>query len=145
MRKHAQKGGAGMSTIEITSKNFRRKVLKSTKTILVDFWAPWCLPCRMLTPILEDAAKELGSTFVVGRINVDEEFELALSLGVTSVPTILVIQKGKVLGVNVGLLTKESLIALATSAQALAPPLDKPKRRRYNKRIKTEIKTEDRE
>ena len=134
-----------MSTIEITSKNFRRKVLKSTKTILVDFWAPWCLPCRMLTPILEDAAKELGSTFVVGRINVDEEFELALSLGVTSVPTILVIQKGKVLGVNVGLLTKESLIALATSAQALAPPLDKPKRRRYNKRIKTEIKTEDRE
>ena len=101
-----------MSTIKITKDNFEQKVLKSDKPVLLDFWAEWCGPCRMVGPVVEEISKEVVGTAIVGKINVDEEMELAQSFNVMSIPTLVVVKDGKVVNTTVGFQSKEALMNL---------------------------------
>ena len=103
-----------MSEIMITSENFDRTVMQSEKTVLIDFWAGWCGPCRMLAPIIAEIAEEYADTVTVGKINVDEQPQLAAAFGVESIPTLIAFKNGVPLGALVGLQTKESVIDLIT-------------------------------
>lgn len=103
-----------MSQIMITSENFDRTVMQSEKTVLIDFWAGWCGPCRMLAPIIDEIAEEYADTVTVGKINVDEQPQLAAAFGVESIPTLIAFKNGVPLGALVGLQTKESVIDLIT-------------------------------
>ena len=98
----------------ITSENFERTVMQSEKTVLIDFWAGWCGPCRMLAPIIDEIAEEYADTVTVGKINVDEQPQLAAAFGVESIPTLIAFKNGVPLGALVGLQTKESVIDLIT-------------------------------
>lgn len=103
-----------MSEIVITSENFDRTVMQSEKTVLIDFWVGWCGPCRMLAPIIDEIAEEYADTVTVGKINVDEQPQLAAAFGVESIPTLIAFKNGVPLGALVGLQTKESVIDLIT-------------------------------
>ena len=103
-----------MSEIVITSENFDRTVMQSEKTVLIDFWAGWCGPCRMLAPIIDEIAEEYADAVTVGKINVDEQPQLAAAFGVESIPTLIAFKNGVPLGALVGLQTKESVIDLIT-------------------------------
>lgn len=95
----------------ITKDNFKEKVLESEKTVLLDFWASWCGPCRMLGPIIDEIHNENTDLFV-GKVNVDEEPELANQFRVTSIPTLVVIKNGKVVNVSTGYRPKKDVLAL---------------------------------
>lgn len=101
-----------MAEIKITKNNFEAEVMKSDIPVMLDFWADWCGPCRMLAPVVEDIAKEYEGSVKVGKINVDEESELAAAFRVASIPTVVVIKKGKVVNTSVGYKPKEELAAL---------------------------------
>ncbi|MBQ9769215.1 MAG: thioredoxin, partial [Clostridia bacterium] len=90
-----------MSAININKNNFQNEVLNSEKKVLLDFWAPWCGPCRMVVPIVEEIADERPD-IKVGKINVDEEVELASQFGIMSIPTLVVIEKGKIVNQAMG-------------------------------------------
>ncbi len=100
-----------MSVLNITKENFDAQVLQSAKPVLVDFWAPWCGPCRMVSPIVDQIAEE-RSDIAVGKVNVDEQPELAAQFGVMSIPTLLVFKEGKLAQKAVGARPKEELLAL---------------------------------
>lgn len=87
---------------DITIQNFEQEVQNSDKPVLLDFWAAWCGPCRMLTPILDKLHSELGDNVVIGKINVDEERELAQKFGVMSIPSVFVLKGGKVVDSAIG-------------------------------------------
>ena len=99
-----------MADVVLTKKNFEEQVLKSDKPVLVDFWAEWCGPCRMQNPILEELADEMKDKLVIGKVNVDENQELAGENGVMSIPTIKLYHKGKQVGEWIGVQTKEKLV-----------------------------------
>ena len=103
-----------MSEIMMTSENFDRTVMQSEKTVLIDFWAGWCGPCRMLAPIIDEIAEEYADTVTVVKINVDEQPQLAAAFGVESIPTLIAFKNGVPMGALVGLQTKESVIDLIT-------------------------------
>ena len=88
--------------ITLTKTNFETEVLKADKPVLVDFWAPWCGPCRMLAPILAEIAEEKGNTVKVGKVNVDEQPQLAAAFGVESIPTLVVMKNGQIVNQAVG-------------------------------------------
>ena len=90
-----------MSVVHITKANFEEMVLNSQKKVLLDFWAPWCGPCQMIGPIVEEIAQE-REDITVGKINVDEEMELAVQFGVTSIPMLLVMEGGQVVNKAIG-------------------------------------------
>ena len=100
-----------MSAININKNNFQNEVLNSDKKVLLDFWAPWCGPCRMVVPIVEEIAGERPD-IKVGKINVDEEAELASQFGIMSIPTLVVIKDGEIVNQAVGARTKEEILAL---------------------------------
>lgn len=102
-----------MAVTVITQENFQQEVLQADQKVLVDFWAPWCGPCRMLSPIVDEIAETPELPFKVGKINVDEQPELAEQFGVFSIPTLLVFQQGKVVNTAVGVIGKQEILQLA--------------------------------
>ena len=100
-----------MAAIHIDKNNFQSEVLESDKPVLLDFWAPWCGPCRMVVPIMEEIAKECPD-IKVGKVNVDEQPELAKQFGVMSIPTLVVIRDGNAVNRAVGAKPKDAILAL---------------------------------
>ena len=100
-----------MSAININKNNFQNEVLNSEKKVLLDFWAPWCGPCRMVVPIVEEIAMERPD-IKVGKINVDEEEELAAQFGIMSIPTLVVIENGKIVNQAMGARSKEAILGM---------------------------------
>ena len=100
-----------MSAININKNNFQNEVLNSDKKVLLDFWAPWCGPCSMVVPIVEEIAGERPD-IKVGKINVDEEAELASQFGIMSIPTLVVIEKGKIVNQAMGARPKEAILGM---------------------------------
>ncbi len=100
-----------MEIVKITSANFENEVKNSDKPVLLDFFANWCGPCKMLAPILEEIAGETDD-FKIGKINVDEEGELARAFGITSIPTLVVIEGGKEVRRSLGYIPKEDVLLL---------------------------------
>ena len=98
--------------IEFTDQNFEQEVLESGVPVLVDFWAPWCGPCQMMGPIVEELAKEIGDKAKVGKLNVDENSETASKFGIMSIPTLLLKKDGQVVDKAIGVHTKDQLKAL---------------------------------
>ena len=101
-----------MAELKITRENFENEVMKSDIPVLIDFWAPWCGPCRMMGPIIEQLADEYEGKAKVGKVNVDEEGELSQAFGVMSIPTIVLIKDGKVVKQAVGARPKTEVEAM---------------------------------
>ena len=99
-----------MSVLNITSENYEKEVLKSDKTVVLDFYADWCGPCRMMGPIIEEIAEEKADTIRVGKINVDENQDLAMEYGIMSIPTIVIMNNGKVSKTFVGVKDKNEIL-----------------------------------
>ena len=100
-----------MAIVTLTKANFDAEAVHSDKPVLIDFWASWCGPCRMLSPVVDEVADE-RSDIKVGKVNVDEEPELASQFGVMSIPTLVVLVGGQVRNQSVGVVPKEKIIAM---------------------------------
>lgn len=103
-----------MNTVKITSDNFEQEVLKSYKPVLLDFWAAWCGPCKMISPIIEEIAKEVTDA-KIGKVNIDEQPELASAFGIMSIPTLVKIKDGKVVNKMIGVRPKASIVQMLAS------------------------------
>ncbi|HRY82313.1 MAG TPA: thioredoxin [Candidatus Moranbacteria bacterium] len=95
--------------IIFTDQNFEAEVIKSAVPVLVDFWAPWCGPCQMMGPIIEELAKEMGDKFKIGKLNVDENSKVAQDFSIMSIPNIMIFKNGKMVKQFVGVQSKEAL------------------------------------
>ena len=98
-----------MSVLTITSENFEAEVLNASKQVLIDFWAPWCGPCRMLSPVVDEIAEETVVA-IIGKVNVDDEGELAQRFGVMSIPTLILFRDGKPVAQTVGVQPKQAIL-----------------------------------
>ena len=100
-----------MSAININKENFKEEVLNSEKKVLLDFWAPWCGPCRMVVPLVEEIAQE-RSDIKVGKVNIDEQPELANHFGIMSIPTLMVMENGRIISQSQGARPKKAILAM---------------------------------
>lgn len=100
-----------MSITTITKENIQKEVLESEKPVLLDFWASWCGPCRMISPLVDEIAAENGAV-KVGKINVDEQRELASAFNIMSIPTLVVVKNGKVVNQSVGVRPKQQIVSM---------------------------------
>lgn len=99
-----------MSVLKINGENYEEEVVKSDKPVLIDFYADWCGPCRMMSPIIDEIAEEKSDTIKIGKVNVDENQDLAMKYGVMSIPTIVIIKNGKVEKTFVGVRDKSEIL-----------------------------------
>lgn len=95
----------------VTKDNFDKEITEAKETVLVDFWAAWCMPCKMLSPIIDAVAEERKNVKIC-KINIDEEQELAIRFGIMSIPTVMVFKDGEVSGKSIGLVSKDEILAL---------------------------------
>ena len=100
-----------MSVIKVTKRNFENEVMQSEKTVLIDFWASWCSPCKMISPIIDEIAHE-ASDIKICKVNIDEEPELTQKFRITSIPTLTLIKNGKVVDSSVGLKSKAEIMKM---------------------------------
>lgn len=101
-----------MAEVILTKDNFEGEVLQADKPVLIDFWATWCGPCRMLAPVVEEIAEEYEETIKVGKVNVDEEPELAEAFRVSSIPMLVLVRNGKIADTMVGYRPKEDVVKM---------------------------------
>ena len=101
-----------MAELTITKDNFEQEVIKADKPAIIDFWAPWCGPCRMMGPVIEKFAEEFEGKYVVGKVNVDDEDELSSRFNIMSIPTIKVFKGGKETASALGVQTREKLLEM---------------------------------
>lgn len=99
-----------MAEIKLTAENFENEVLKADKPVLVDFWAEWCGPCKMLAPVIAEIAEEYEGKIKVAKLNIDEEMPLAVQYGIVSIPTVLLFENGEIVKKSIGFTPKEALI-----------------------------------
>lgn len=100
-----------MAIINLTRNNFKSEVMSSDKTVLIDFWAEWCGPCRMMSPVIDEIADEVSDVKVC-KVNVDEASDLASMFGIESIPTLIVIKNGQTVNKSIGLISKEQVLNL---------------------------------
>lgn len=100
-----------MSVLTVTQENFESEILKSEKTVLLDFWATWCGPCRMVSPTVDEIAEE-NPQYKVGKINVDEQPALATAFRIESIPTLVVIKNGKIADLAIGVKSKQEILSM---------------------------------
>lgn len=107
-----------MSAIHVTRNNFNEAVLHTDKPVLIDFWASWCGPCRMQSPIIEELSEDLAGSAVIAKVNVDENPELAAQFSVMSIPTLVVVKDGKMVGRRTGVTPKAALLSMLQTVNA---------------------------
>jgi len=100
-----------MSVVTLSESNFEEEVIRSDKKVLIDFWASWCGPCRMMSPVIDEIAAETDNIKIC-KVNVDDEPSIAAKYGIMSIPTLLVVENGEVTGKSVGAVPKENVLAL---------------------------------
>lgn len=100
-----------MSIVNLTRNNFKTEVMQSDKTVLIDFWAEWCGPCRRMSPVIDEVAETLSDVKVC-KVNVDEASDLASMFGIESIPTLVVIKNGQTVNKSIGLISKEQVLQL---------------------------------
>ena len=101
-----------MNVLTLTSENFEEEVINSNVPVLVDFWASWCMPCKMMSPVIDEIANEAQENLKVGKINIDEQTDLAVKYGVMSIPTFIVFKNGKPANMSVGVQDKNKILEL---------------------------------
>lgn len=101
-----------MAVITVNNENFEKEILQSRMPVLLDFWASWCGPCKMMSPVVDDIAESMNTSIKVGKINIDECPELAAKYGVMSIPTFVVLKDGKETGRTVGVQSREEIVKL---------------------------------
>ena len=105
-----------MTPIALNMKNFEQEALKAKETVLIDFWASWCGPCRMLSPVIDEIAEDTHPNLKVCKVNIDEESELAQQFRVMSIPTLVVLKAGKVAATTVGIQPKQAILKMVEQA-----------------------------
>jgi len=100
--------------LEVTRENFEQEVMQSDKPVLVDFWAPWCGPCKMVAPVIDEVAKEYEGKLKVAKINIDNASDIASQYNVMSIPTLMIFKNGTILTQTVGAVSKDELVKLLT-------------------------------
>ncbi|MBI3111823.1 MAG: thioredoxin [Ignavibacteriales bacterium] len=103
-----------MKPVEVTDSNFQNEVLNSATPVLIDFWAEWCGPCKMVAPVVEELAKEYDGKLKVGKVDVDSNQQVAIQFGIRSIPTLLIFKQGKVVDQLVGAVPKRMLVEKIT-------------------------------
>ena len=103
-----------MKPVEVTDSNFQNEVLNSATPVLIDFWAEWCGPCKMIAPLVEELAKEYDGKLKVGKVDVDSNQQVSMQFGIRSIPTLLIFKQGKVVDQLVGAVPKKMLVEKIT-------------------------------